>query len=104
MYVITNRVPVAEAYRDEFEKRFRNRAGQIDQQDGFLRMEVLRPLDDGGCYLVVTMWESEHAFRNWIKSEDFEIAHKNPLPKDAYTGEAKMERHEVAILAKKGDV
>lgn len=102
MYVITNRVPVTEPYRDEFEKRFRHRASQVDQQSGFLRMEVLRPLDQNGCYLVVTVWESEHAFRNWIGSEDFENAHQNPLPKEAYAGEATMERYELAILAKKG--
>lgn len=99
MYVVTNRIPINKEFRDEFEQRFRNRAGQIDKQPGFVRMEILRPLDDDGSYCVSVMWENEDAFKNWVKSEDFAIAHQNPLPKSAYAGEARMERHERIIFA-----
>ena len=43
MYIVTNRVPVALPWRAQFEERFRTRAGQIDQQPGFVRLQVLRP-------------------------------------------------------------
>ncbi|HYQ72841.1 MAG TPA: antibiotic biosynthesis monooxygenase, partial [Gammaproteobacteria bacterium] len=43
MYIVTNRVPVAEGFETLFEERFRNRAGQIDKQPGFVRMQVLKP-------------------------------------------------------------
>jgi len=101
MVVVTNRIPIASAYRDEFEQRFKNRAGQIDKQPGFVRMEILRPLDEDGYYCVTVMWEDENAFLNWVKSEDFAVAHKNPLPKEAYAGDAKMEKHERIIAAGK---
>ena len=45
-YVVANRVFVKPEYADEFEQRFRKRAGQIDQQPGFVRMEVLQPRSD----------------------------------------------------------
>jgi len=99
MYVVTNRIPIHKDFRHEFEQRFRNRAGQIDKQPGFIRMEVLRPLDDDTCYCVSVMWENETAFRNWVKSEDFALAHRNPMSKTAYAGEAKMETHERIIVA-----
>ena len=102
MFVVTNRIPIAKDFREEFEQRFKNRAGQIDKQPGFVRMEILRPLTDDGCYCVSVVWEDEAAFKNWVKSEDFAIAHRNPMSKEAYAGEAKMETHERIIVAEKG--
>jgi hypothetical protein len=32
MFIVANRVPVAEGYQEMFEERFRNRAGQIEKQ------------------------------------------------------------------------
>ena len=99
MYVVTNRVPVAPDWREQFEERFRKRAGQVDKQPGFVRMDVMRPETDDNPYLVMTVWETEQAFRNWVGSEDFKLAHQNPLPKEAYNGEGKMEAHTVVISA-----
>lgn len=99
MYVVTNRVPVAPDWRDKFEERFRNRAGQVEKQAGFLRMEIMRPETDDCPYLVMTVWENEQAFLKWVDSEDFKAAHQNPLPKEAYNGEGKMERHSIVISA-----
>lgn len=99
MYVVTNRVPVAPDWREKFEERFRNRAGQVEKQAGFLRMEIMRPESDDSPYLVMTVWESEQAFLQWVDSEDFKAAHQNPLPKEAYNGEGKMERHSIVISA-----
>lgn len=99
MYVVANRVSVKPEWADEFETRFRNRAGQIEQQPGFVRMEILRPTDDDSPYVVLTTWESEKAFTAWVGSEDFRAAHKNPMPKEAFSAPGRMERHEVIISA-----
>ena len=84
MFVVTNRVPVESNWREKFEERFRKRAGQVDKQPGFLRMEIMRPVDDDTPYLVMTVWQDEQAFLDWVESEDFKLAHQNPLPKEAY--------------------
>ncbi|MEM7254545.1 MAG: antibiotic biosynthesis monooxygenase family protein [Pseudomonadota bacterium] len=99
MYVVANRVPVAAAWREEFERRFRERAGQIDAQPGFLRMEILKPADDKSPYVVLTAWRDAEAFGAWVGSEDFKAAHRNPMPKEAFEGESSMERHDVIISA-----
>ncbi|MDH5326334.1 MAG: antibiotic biosynthesis monooxygenase [Gammaproteobacteria bacterium] len=101
MYVVTNRVPVAKDWQDQFEQRFLQRAGQVDKQPGFVRMEVLKPADEDSPFMVMTLWESEQAFLNWVESEDFKLAHKNPLPTEAYVGQGRMERHTVVVSASK---
>jgi heme-degrading monooxygenase HmoA len=88
---------VSPEWCEKFEERFRKRAGQVEKQAGFLRMDVMRPETEDSPYLVMTVWDSEQAFRNWVGSEDFKLAHQNPLPKEAYNGEGKMEAHTIVI-------
>jgi heme-degrading monooxygenase HmoA len=96
-YVVANRIYVKREYAEEFEERFRNRVGQIDQQSGFVLMEILKPKSDGTPYVVMTHWQSELAFRNWVGSEDFKLAHQNPMPKDAFLEGGGIEQYEVII-------
>ena len=98
-HIVANRVPVAPGWEEAFEQRFRQRAGQVESQPGFVRMEILRPLSEGAPYVVLTAWESAEAFRAWVGSEDFKEAHRNPLPKEAFTGEGRLEQHQVIISA-----
>ena len=99
MYVVTNRVTVASEWREKFEERFHQRAGQVDKQPGFIRMDIMRPISEETPYLVVTVWEDRLAFDNWVGSEDFKLAHQNPLPKEAFSREGQFEQHEVIISA-----
>jgi heme-degrading monooxygenase HmoA len=102
MYIVSNRVPVAENWRDQFEQRFLQRAGQVEQQPGFVRMDVMRPETEGAPYVVQTVWQDRAAFEAWVRSDDFKAAHQNPLPKDAYNGEGRLEAFEVIISAEAG--
>lgn len=97
MYSVANRVWVKPEWFDEFENRFRNRAGQIDKQPGFIRMQILKPATDDTPFVVLTTWENKEAFLTWTRSEDFRIAHQNPMPKDAFAGEGKLEQHDIVI-------
>jgi heme-degrading monooxygenase HmoA len=96
-YVVANRVFVKQQYIQEFEQRFRNRAGQINQQPGFVLMEVLKPQSEKTPYVVLTHWESEQAFQNWVGSEDFKLAHQNPMGKDAFFEGGGIEQYEIII-------
>lgn len=99
MFIVANRVPVAEDYKEMFEERFRARAGQIEKQPGFVRMQVLQPAKPGVPYVVLTTWQDKAAFEGWVGSEDFRTAHANPMPKEAFDGEGAIEMHEVIISA-----
>ena len=96
-YVVANRVFVKQEYTEEFEQRFKNRAGQINQQPGFVLMEVLRPQSEGTPYVVLTHWDSEQAFRGWVGSDDFKLAHQNPMSKDAFLEGGGIEQYEVVV-------
>jgi heme-degrading monooxygenase HmoA len=97
MFIVANRVPVAEQYQEMFEERFRNRAGQIEKQQGFVRMQVLQPAKPEVPYIVLTTWQDKAAFEAWVGSEDFRTAHADPMPKEAFDGEGAIEMHQVII-------
>lgn len=101
MHVVTNRVYVHPDWAEEFENRFQKRAGQIEKQAGFKRMNILRPVSEGAPYLVHTEWESAEAFKNWVGSDDFKAAHQNPMPEEAFTQKGGLEQHKIIISASK---
>ena len=98
-YVVANRVFVKQAYAQEFEERFQKRSGQINKQPGFLRMEVLKPCSEETPYVVLTHWEDETAFRDWVGSEDFRLAHQDPMDKEAFLEGGSLEQYEVIVAS-----
>jgi len=115
VFVVTNRIPVAQGHEADFEDRFRHRAHLIDQSPGFVKNLVLRPVsrrfnhqtgqieerDEQGYYLVQTYWESEKAFWDWTNSESFRTAHSNRPPAEMFAGPNVLEIHEVILSTEK---
>ncbi len=98
MFVVMNRIPVNEPFRDEFEESFRKRQGLVDQSPGFVRNLVLRPVDDSSDYhVVLTLWESKADFEAWTRSESFVRAHEQArqTPREMYAGRNVLEMFEV---------
>jgi len=60
---------------DEFAQRFAQRAGRVEQAEGFEAFELLRPNDGRDLCLVVTRWRSEESFQAWMNSADFGAGH-----------------------------
>ncbi len=101
MYVVTNRVFVHPDWHSEFETRFQQRSGQIDKQPGFKSMQILKPQSDDFPYIVYTEWDDEAAFNSWVGSDDFKLAHQNPMPEQAFTKKGALEKHTIIINAGK---
>jgi len=59
----------------EFAERFAQRAGRVEQAEGFEAFELLRPNDGRELCLVLTRWRSEEDFRAWVASADFAAGH-----------------------------
>jgi heme-degrading monooxygenase HmoA len=99
MITVANRIYVSPEYVEEFEERFRNRAGLVDGMPGFIFNRVLRPVNEGDPYIVFTLWESRKDFENWIRSDEFTKGHakSGSLPEDAFTQPNKLELHEVFL-------
>ena len=75
MVVKINAIEVAEGRGPELEARVARRAAEVDGQPGFRGFELLRPVKGEDRYFVVTHWETEEDFQNWIKSAAFTRGH-----------------------------
>lgn len=79
MIVVMNRIPVGEGREQDFEKSFAHRDRAVNQMPGFIDMQVLRPTE-GRTYVVVTRWQTQEAFQNWIQSDAFVASHRQQAP------------------------
>ena len=75
MVVTINAIEVTEGREAELEARFAARAKEVDDQPGFKGFQLLRPTAGESRYFVVTHWESDEAFQNWVKSAAFTRGH-----------------------------
>ncbi|PYE52847.1 antibiotic biosynthesis monooxygenase family protein [Deinococcus yavapaiensis] len=97
MITVANRIFVAPEFAEQFEERFRARAGLVDTMPGFVANHVLRPTKLGEPYVFLTFWESHEAFRSWTESDAFKQGHarSGSLPREAFSGPNVLEVHEV---------
>lgn len=75
-FVAINYIHCEEDFRPRFEELFATRAHAIDTMPGFVNMHVLRPAEAGSPYLIVSYWETEDSFKDWMKSPAFVEGHK----------------------------
>ncbi len=76
MFIARSRFVVANATADAVREAFRNRPHEVDSAPGFVRMEVMSPLDDGNEFCLTTYWSDEGSFRSWYKSHAFRESHR----------------------------
>jgi heme-degrading monooxygenase HmoA len=94
MFVTMNRFTINPEHWDDFENRFKQRAGLIDDEPGFIRNTVLRPQENSSDqHIVMTYWLSREAFEIWTKSESFRKAHEKArqTPKEWFIRPIKLE-------------
>ncbi|HWQ80760.1 MAG TPA: antibiotic biosynthesis monooxygenase [Ignavibacteria bacterium] len=75
-FVAINYITCKDHYKPRFEELFKTRIKAIDSMPGFIFMNVLKPLDGEGDYLIVSYWRSEEAFKDWTKSQNFIDGHR----------------------------
>ncbi|MBN2612786.1 MAG: antibiotic biosynthesis monooxygenase [Bacteroidales bacterium] len=76
MFVAINYITCKDFYREKFEKLFATRAKEVDTMPGFIRMQVLKPDDREGDYLIISHWKAEEDFRKWSHSPQFLEGHR----------------------------
>jgi heme-degrading monooxygenase HmoA len=105
MYIVMNRIPVNKDYWSDFEQRFLQRQGFVDQSPGFIRNLVLRPDDDSSEYhVVMTLWQTHKDFIDWTESDSFRQAHAQAreTPKEMYAGRNVLEMF--TVISDSGDL
>ncbi len=71
-----NAITVREGSGDELARRFAQRAGAVDDADGFEGFELLQPSDERDVWLVLTRWRDEESFDAWLHSPAFAHGHR----------------------------
>lgn len=102
MFVVANRISVPKGQEAAFEARFRGRARLVDQAPGFVRHEVLRPLEDGRPYVVLTHWRDRASFEAWLASPAFREAHRDAGGGSAASPDTVLELYEVVDSTEPG--
>ncbi len=79
MFIAMNRFKVIRGLESDFEGVWRGRQRRLDEMGGFKEFHLLRgpEHDDHTLYASHTVWESQAAFENWTKSEQFRDAHRS---------------------------
>jgi len=97
MFVVMNRIPVNPEHGDAFETRFNDRASLVDNMDGFVAFQLLRPNNPDDPYVVMTTWESEAHFKAWTDSPEFKEGHarSGTLPPQTFLGHPKLETFDI---------
>jgi heme oxygenase (mycobilin-producing) len=74
-FVAVNFITCIESYQERFEELFATRKHAIDTLPGFIHMHVIKQHEEVGKYMVVSYWENEEGFRQWLTSEAFIEGH-----------------------------
>ena len=82
-----NAIRVPEGMGEVIEQRFAARGDAMNEVDGFVSFELLRPTAGEDRYFVYTRWESEEAFQAWRDSERFGESHAGQTGPPAGHGE-----------------
>jgi heme-degrading monooxygenase HmoA len=79
-FVALSRFTVANGMEDAVREAFRSRPHLVDRAEGFLRMEVLNPVDTPQEFWLMTWWSSQAAYSAWHRGHDYHASHKG-IPK-----------------------
>ncbi|MGV9299419.1 MULTISPECIES: antibiotic biosynthesis monooxygenase family protein [Amycolatopsis] len=96
-----NAIEVPEGAGPELEKRFAARLHSVDNQEGFLGFELLRPVAGEKRYFVYTKWETEEHYQAWAGGPARE-AHAGERKNPVSTG-ANLLEFEVVQASKPGE-
>ncbi len=79
-FVALSRFTIANDTTELVKQAFRDRPHLVDSADGFLRMDVISPVDAPNEIWLMTYWRDEASFRSWHKSHEFHDSHRG-IPK-----------------------
>lgn len=78
-----NAITVRQGSGDELARRFAQRAGAVDNADGFEGFELMKPDDERDTWLVITRWRDDQSFNAWVSSPAFAHGHRGPVERTA---------------------
>jgi heme-degrading monooxygenase HmoA len=80
MFVALSKFTVANGMTPQVKEAFANRPHLVDSAPGFLRMDVISPLENPDEIWLITYWTDENSYRIWHRSHEYHESHKG-IPK-----------------------
>lgn len=80
MFIALSQFTVANGMTAEVKEAFNRRPHLVEEAPGFLRLEVISPLDDSDEIWLLTYWRDEESFKTWHRSHSYHDSHKG-IPK-----------------------
>lgn len=75
-FVVVSHLEVADGSQDVLERAFADRLHEVEDHDGFLRLEVWRDIGTPGQYSMVTWWRNVEAFQAYMRSDRHHRSHQ----------------------------
>lgn len=76
MFVALSKFEIANGMTGEVKKAFVNRPHLVEQAAGFMRLDVISPLDYPDEIWLITYWTDEESYKTWHRSELHRESHK----------------------------
>jgi heme-degrading monooxygenase HmoA len=94
-FVALSRFVIANGMSTEVKSAFRDRPHLVDHAPGYVRMEVISPLECPQEIWLLTFWTDEASFQNWHHSHHYRDSHRG-IPKGLklVPGETKIRHFE----------
>jgi heme oxygenase (mycobilin-producing) len=80
MFVALSRFTIMNDMAEQVREALRARPHLVDRAPGFVRMEVMSPLEAPKEIWLVTWWTDEASYRNWHRWHEYHEAHQG-IPK-----------------------
>ena len=79
-FVALSRFIVANGMTPEVKQAFIDRPHLVDDVPGFIRMDVISPLDNSDEIWLITFWSDEESYRTWHRGHTYRESHAG-IPK-----------------------
>lgn len=80
MYVVISKFRVANGMSAEVLDAFQDRPRQVDNEEGFIGIEVLQPLETRDEFWLITHWRAKEDWDRWYRGHSYKNSHKG-IPK-----------------------
>lgn len=80
MFVALSRFTIANDMAEKIKDAFASRPRLVENAPGFLRLDVISPVDNPQEVWLLTYWENEQSFTTWHHSHLYRDSHRG-IPK-----------------------
>jgi len=80
MFIVLSKFVVANDMTEEVKMAFKNRPHLVENAHGFVRLDVMTPVENPNEIWLITYWRDEESYQLWHHSSEHHKSHQN-IPK-----------------------